>query len=251
MELFYYLLVFVAGVAIAFINTISAAGSLVSLSVLMFTGLSPAEANATNRLPIIFQSFFSAKGFESKGVTGDSYKWWLAAACIPGAIMGAMFSLNVPAHIFNNALTGVMLFFLAITLVNPLKHRSKNEERTGPKYKITGLCCYFFIGFYGGFIQAGSGFFLMLPLLLLHRFDINKINYYKVFVTLFFSIAALAIFIWRGNIHWQYSLVMAAGASLGGWLTSRWSVTVNEVIMKRIMVVIISLLTMYVWFFKR
>jgi uncharacterized membrane protein YfcA len=249
-DILYIIIVFIAGIAVAFINTISAAGSLVSLSALIFAGLTPAEANATNRVPIIFQSFFSAKGFESKGVTGDSYKWWLTLACIPGSVIGALFAVKIPSHIFNQVLMGVMVLFLVITIINPLKNKNAAEERMQLKHKISGVIIYFFVGIYGGFIQAGSGFFLMAPMLLLHRFDINKTNYYKVFITLFYTFAALAVFFWKGNIHWYYGLVMSAGTSLGGWLTSRWSVTVDEVWMKRIMVSIISLLTVYIWFFK-
>ena len=63
------ILLFVAGMAVAFINTISAAGSLVSLSAFMFAGLSSVEANATNRIPIIFQSFFSANGVRQSNAT--------------------------------------------------------------------------------------------------------------------------------------------------------------------------------------
>ncbi len=249
-EIIHLLILFVAGIAVAFINTISAAGSLVSLSAFMFCGLSSVEANATNRIPIIFQSFFSARGFESKGVKGDAYKWWLAAACVPGAVIGALWAVKIPADVFNKILAGVMLLFLVITLINPLKATGVAEERVELKHKLTGLLLYFFIGIYGGFIQAGSGFFLMAPALLLHRFNISKTNYYKVFITLIYTIAALAIFIWKGNISWYYGLVMSAGTSLGGWLTSRWSVTVDEVWMKRIMVGLILSLTVYVWFFK-
>lgn len=236
--------------AVAFINTISAAGSLVSLSAFMFAGLSSVEANATNRIPIIFQSFFSAKGFESKGIKGDSYKWWLALACVPGAIIGALFAVKIPAEVFNRILLAVMLLFLVITLVNPLKTKNEAEERMQPKHKIAGVLLYFFIGIYGGFIQAGSGFFLMAPALLLHRFSVHKTNYYKVFITLIYTLAALAIFYWKGNIHWYYGLVMSGGTSVGGWLTSRWSVNVNERWMKRLVAGLILLLTLYIWLYK-
>lgn len=241
------ILLFFAGMLVAFINTISAAGSLVSLTAFMFTGLSGNEANATNRIPIIFQSFFSVKGFESKGVTGDSYKWWLAFACVPGAVIGALFAVKIPAALFDNILLSVMVLFLILTIVNPLKTNTPDNERVSAPYKVAGLVLYFFVGVYGGFIQAGSGFFLMAPALLLHRFNLHKTNYYKVFITLIYSFAALAVFVWKGNINWSYGLVMSAGTSLGGWLTSRWSITVEERWLKRIMFALIILLAVYVW----
>ena len=110
---------------------------------------------------------------------GDDYKWWLALACVPGAVIGSLFAVKIPEEIFNKILLGVMLFFLVITIINPLKAKRETEERIYLPYKIAGVVIYFFNGIYGGFIQAGSGFFLMAPMLLLHRFDINKTNYYK------------------------------------------------------------------------
>ena len=250
MEMIHLLILFVAGIVVAFINTISAAGSLVSLSALMFAGLSSSEANATNRIPIIFQSFFSSKGFESKGISGDSYKWWLSMACVPGAVIGALFAVKIPAEVFNKILLVVMFLFLVITLANPLKVKSVAEERMQLKHKVVGVMIYFLIGIYGGFVQAGSGFFLMAPALLLHRFGINKTNYYKVFITLFYTLAALVVFVWKGNIHWYYGLVMSGGTSLGGWLTSRWSVGIGEQWMRRLVAVLILLLTLYIWLYK-
>ena len=46
----------------------------------------------------------------------------------------------------------------------------------------------------------------MAPALLLHRFSVHKTNYYKAFITLIYTLAALAIFYWKGNIHWYYGL---------------------------------------------
>jgi uncharacterized membrane protein YfcA len=249
-EIFYLILIFFAGIVVAFINTISAAGSLVSLSVFMFTGLTPLEANATNRIPILFHNIFTVKGFESKGLKSDAYVWWLSLATIPGAIAGAFWAVKIPADIFDKILVGVMILFLVITIVNPLNGIKKGPERMDRNYKIAGVIIYAFIGFYGGFIQAGSGFFLVAPILLLHRFDIHKSNYYKAFITLIYTLSVLPVFLWKGNIHWTYAVVMSLGTSIGGWMTSRWSVTVDELWMKRIMVSVILSLTVYVWFFK-
>lgn len=250
-EVMHLFILFVAGIVAAFISTVSAAGSLISLSALMLCGLSPTEANATNRIPVIFQSFFSAKGFESRGLKSDAYRWWLAVVCVPGAIIGALFAVKIPEDVFNKILGGVLLLFLVLTIVNPLKVTGEAEERLELKHKMAGTVLYFIVGFFGGFIQTGAGFFLMVPALLLHRFNLSKTNYYKVSITLIYTIAALAIFIWKGNIHWYYGLVMGAGTSLGGWLTSRWSVTMDESQMKWLMVSLILFLTIYTWFFKQ
>jgi uncharacterized membrane protein YfcA len=48
-----YPVLFLAGVAVAFINSVSGGGSILSLPLLIFLGLPSATANGTNRLGIL------------------------------------------------------------------------------------------------------------------------------------------------------------------------------------------------------
>lgn len=61
---------------------------------------------------------------------------------------------------------------------------------------------FFLIGIYGGFIQAGTGFFIMAAGLLHHRFDLIKTNLYKALVMFTYTIAAVLMFMWKGDILW-------------------------------------------------
>lgn len=176
--------------------------------------------------------------------------WVLAAATVPGAILGAWFALKIPDAWFNKILSGVMLVFLVVAVVNPLKSAIGTKELVSRNRKIAGVILFFFIGIYGGFIQAGSGFFLMAGCLLLHKFDIVKTNYYKAIIMLTYTVAAFLVFLYKGDIQWGYGLLMSIGTSAGGYIGSRWSVTADEKWIKLIMVFIIGTLSVYLWFFK-
>jgi hypothetical protein len=237
-------------VAAGFVNAVSAAGSLITLPVLIFTGLSAGEANATNRVGILAQNFSSAMGFRSKGFKTENYMWWLAAAAIPGAILGAWFSLKIPDALFNKILSVVMIVFLIITLTNPLKSMMGSMPRLEPKRKLLGVVTYFFIGMYGGFIQAGSGFFIMAGCMLIHGFDIVKTNHYKAVIMLTYTVAAFLIFLFKGNINWVYGIVLSAGMATGGFMGSRWSISASEKWLKVFITVVIIAMAFYLWVFK-
>lgn len=249
-EVFKIIIILVAGLVGGVVNTISAAGSLITLPAFIFAGLNPSVANGTNRIAILFQNTFAVAGFHSKGIKGDRYVWWVSLAAIPGAILGALFAVKIPESSFNKILSVVMLIFLAITLFNPLKHTEKGMERMGTKHKVLGLLAFFVSGLYGGFIQAGAGFFLMASGMLIHKFDIIKTNYYKAFVMMIYTIAALAVFIWAAQINWFYGIVMSIGTSAGGFIGSRWSVDAEAKWIKRVMVMIIVSLSIYLWLYK-
>ena len=57
------LLVLGTGLIAGSINTVAGGGSLLSLPILIFLGLPPAVANATNRVAIFSQNAFAVLGF--------------------------------------------------------------------------------------------------------------------------------------------------------------------------------------------
>ncbi|HLR42281.1 MAG TPA: TSUP family transporter [Pseudogracilibacillus sp.] len=67
------LILFVTGLAVGFINVISAGGSLLSLPILIFLGLPSSVANGTNRIAILVQNITAFLSFLRKGLV----KWKL------------------------------------------------------------------------------------------------------------------------------------------------------------------------------
>jgi uncharacterized protein len=59
----YFLLLLMAGVASGFVNTLASSGSAISLSMLITRGLPALDANATNRLPVLFGSLMALRRF--------------------------------------------------------------------------------------------------------------------------------------------------------------------------------------------
>ncbi|MCS6934053.1 MAG: sulfite exporter TauE/SafE family protein [Chitinophagales bacterium] len=250
MDITSVLIVLAAGFAGGFTNAVSAAGSLFTLPAFMFAGLTPAEANATNRIAILAQNFSSTLTFRQNGIAHDPYVFWLSAATVPGAMLGAWFSLQISDELFTKILSVVMVMFLIITITNPLKYKQQHHERTDLKYKLLGAVVYFFIGVYGGFIQAGTGFFLMAGCMLIHRFDILKTNYFKSVIMLIYTLAALAVFLWKGHVLWLHGLLMAAAMGAGAYVGVKWSIRAEEVWIKRVIVLLIIAMAAYLWFGK-
>lgn len=238
------------GVVAGFVNTVSAAGSLVSITALMFTGLSGTEANASNRVAVLAQNFSSTYTFLQKGYRTDAYLLWLSLASVPGAVLGALFSIKIPEALFIHILSGVMLLFLLLTIFNPLKNATAPAERLDTRSRIAGVILFFLFGIYGGFIQAGSGFFLMAGCQLLHRFPFAKANFYKAFIMSAYALAAFLLFVLNGNIRWVHGLLMAVGMSAGGYVGVRWSIGASDTQIRRVIVAMILAMVMYLWFFR-
>jgi uncharacterized membrane protein YfcA len=89
--------------------------------------------------------------------------------------------------------------------------------------KIAIFIIFFFIGIYGGFIQAGVGF-LVLAGMMLTGYDLLAGNAVKMFVTLVFTTFSLVIFIASGKVDFVLGLILGAGSVVGALIGTRVSV---------------------------
>jgi hypothetical protein len=119
------------------------------------------------------------------------------------------------------------------------------------KFQVLGILSFFFIGIYGGFIQAGVGFIIISALTLINRFTLVKTNSAKVFVVMIYTISALVIFIAEGKIDWLFGIVLAVGNSAGSWTASRLSVKKGDKWVKGFIIITVIALAIRLWFFNR
>lgn len=243
------LIVIAAGFGAGFINTVAGGGSLITLPVLIFLGLPPAVANASNRVAIFAQNIFGVLGFRSKGVSAFPFSIWLSISALLGAILGAELAIDIDGDIFNKILAVVMIVVVFFTIFNPNTKPDEVLERTGKKHTLISVSLFFLVGVWGGFIQAGVGFLIIAVLTSVNRFSLVKSNSIKVFVVLVYTVAALAVFIIEGKINWLFGLVLAVGNSAGGWVASRWSVEKGDKWVRIFLVLTVVALAIRLWFF--
>jgi uncharacterized membrane protein YfcA len=241
-----YLIVigFVAGI----INTLAGGGSVLTLPMLIFMGLPPALANGTNRVGVFLQTLVGVAGYQSKGVKATPHGLYWGISATLGSILGAWWAIDIKGDTFNTILGFVLIMVVVLTVVKP-KNLSGLTERLTGKYFWLSMIAFFFIGIYGGFIQAGVGFFILLTLTRLNHLNLIKSNAIKLLVVAIYTLAALVVFIWHGEVNWFYGLILAVGQSIGAWFTSRWSVKKDDKWIRIFLVVVAVAMAVKLWFF--
>ena len=242
------LIIIAAGLAAGFFNTIAGGGSLISVPILIFMGLEPKVANASNRVALVAQNISAVAGFKSKGISDFPYSLWLGFAALPGAIVGAVLAEKIEGDLFNKILAVIMVGVVIYTVFQR-KPEQKEEADMRPARKWLGYLAMFFIGFYGGFVQAGVGFIMIAALGNIHGLSLVRINAIKVFVVLIYTLAAVVTFIYLGIVNWYYGLILAIGNAAGGWISSRLSVKKGDKFVRNIMLVTVIALAIKLWFF--
>jgi uncharacterized protein len=242
-----YILVTFVGFLAAFMNTVGGGGSLFSVPILTFLGLPITSANATSRVAILFQNIFAVIGFKSKGVELPwPYSLYLGLSTLVGGVLGSLLASRVADEVFTKIFVGIMFLSVFLIIYDPFK--SKGEEKLDTKSQVIGSICFFFLGIYGGFVQAGIGFMVIAVLSLVNRLSLVKSNYVKVFAAIVYTGASVLVFAIGGKIMWETGLVLAVGHALGGWYASRWSVSAGEVWIKRVMIASIVAMAVKLWF---
>lgn len=247
MEIYQAALLIVAGVAAGFINTVAGGGSLLTLPLLIFMGLPPAMANGTNRIALAIQNISAIAGFKSKGISSFKYASLLGATSFLGAIVGARVSVELSGELFNRILSVVILLVVISLIFNPVKNAGQHLERLSNKYQAIGAITFFFVGMYGGFIQAGVGFIIMAALTYVNRFTLVKTNSIKVFVVLVYTFAALGVFIYSGMVNWLFGLTLAIGNATGAWIASRMSVDKGDKFVKTFLIIAALGMAVMLW----
>lgn len=249
MDITHTLIILAVGLVAGFFNTIAGGGSLLSLPILIFLGLPPSVANATNRVAIFSQNIFAVAGFKSKGISNFRYGIVLGISALIGAVIGAKIAIEIRGDLFNKILAIVMIMVVVLTIFKKKNESDTESEFMYVKRKWLGAIVFFFIGIYGGFIQAGVGFLIIGALQAIHHFSLVKTNSIKVFVVLIYTTAALGLFIIEGQVNWLYGIILAIGNSTGAWFTSRWSVKKGDKVVQAVLVVAVTILAIKLWWF--
>ncbi|KGE76907.1 sulfite exporter TauE/SafE family protein [Halomonas sp. ND22Bw] len=210
------LALFAIGGLAGFINVLSAGGSMLTLPLLIFLGLPPQAANGTNRVSVALQSVSAVANFFRAGAHHLGLSLRLAVPAMLGALLGARLALGVSDALFETVLVVVMaLSALLMLLPQPrLETRPLTPERLTPAVYLA----MFAIGVYGGFIQVGVGILFIVVLYRLLKIDLAQVNVFKVLIVLVYTLPALAVFVFEGQVRWGYGLALAAGSMTGAWL---------------------------------
>lgn len=212
------------GTLSGFINMFAGGGSMLVVPFLIFLGLPANVANATNRVAIFLQNIVSTTTFKQKKILDFKSDYKLLIPTTLGSIGGAFFAVDIQEDVLKKVIGVLLLILFCMILLDPNRWVKANAERAKAKNPLLRFLIFFGIGFYGGFIQIGVGFFLLAGLVLGCGVDLLKANALKVMLILAYTVIALGIFIWYDLIDWSTGLILACGNMLGAWLGARLSI---------------------------
>ena len=229
-NLFLFLpLLSLAGVLAGVVNTVSGGGSNLTVPLLMIMGLPADMANASNRVGILAQCVVSVRGFSQRKVLETQDLRGILMPTMLGGLVGAVMASFAPNWLLKPVLLSVIVGLALITLLKPdLVVPVQGEAVKRVAESRRGFWMLFAAGIYGGFVQAGVGLILMASLAGALRYQMLQANALKLLCTVSFTVVALLVFVWRGQVVWLPALALAVGTMVGGYLGVKLAMKLNN-----------------------
>ena len=238
MEILSIVAVLLVGVIVGFINIVSAGGSMLTLPLLIFFGLPSNVANGTNRIAIMVQNVFALYQFHKNGHLNWRMGLLLAIPATVASVYGARLAVDITHSTFDTLLATFMVIFAVLLILKPQRYI---KSKFNPKISIVLLfLAFLFIGIYGGALQAGVGFFIILTLLLLvPQIPMGEMHGIKTLVVTIYISVSTFVFIFNGLVDWKFAVALSLGSAIGGSLGGKYASVLPDKLLQRILIVAI------------
>lgn len=223
-----------------FIDSIAGGGGLVMMPALLFAGVPPINALATNKLQSTFGTATAFANYARKGLVDWRSNWWTIALVFVASGAGVIVVQAVSGKALALVIPLLLMAVAIYVLVSPRMSDEDAHQRIGARaYSPIGAA----IGFYDGFFGPGTGSFFTTTLVGLRGLGLTRATALTKLFNLTSNIAAVLLFAIGGHMFWLLGFCMAAGAMLGGWIGSHTAMRFGASVIRPLLVILSLALT--------
>ena len=236
-----YPLLFATGLGAGFVDAIAGGGGLITVPVLLATGLPPQIAIATNRFQSSFGTAMAAWSYHRAGLLAGRKLWLDVAFTAAGAVLGALALSHVDAAWLKRLIPFLLLGIAALLWFKPDLGGRPHPARwpLAVFAAVMGLG----LGFYDGFFGPGTGTFWTMACVLLLGLDLRAATAHTKVMNLTSNVTSVAVYLALGLVRFDLGLAMAAGQLIGGRLGSRVVVKGGAKAVRPVMLTVVLVLT--------
>jgi uncharacterized protein len=214
-----WLSLFLASIMAGALNGVAGGGSFITFPTLIFVGLSPIQANATNNTGTWIGYLASLYAYRQDLGMRSRELWSLILISLTGGILGSVLLIKTPQSVFTKLVPYLLLVATLLFALNPLFKQFQNRRSTLPSQGILLLLriLQLAIAIYGGFFGGGVGILLLALFGLMGMEDIHAMNALKTLLSTCINGIAMVTFIVSGAVLWPHAILMSVGTILGGY----------------------------------
>ena len=217
---------FAMGILGGTMNAVAGGGTFFVFPALLFTGVPPVPARATNTVALWPGLAASVRAFWPRlNVTRRLFVPLLLTSLV-GGVAGAVLVVRTPADIFMRLVPWLMLAATVLFALGPRLSRGAVGrgalEVSARKIALASVYSLI-VAVYGGYFSGGIGILILAMLGALGMSDIHDMNALKIILTTIINGVAVVTFIAARAVYWPQALVILVGAVLGGYFGAHYS----------------------------
>lgn len=231
------------------LNAVAGGGSFITFPALIFTGVPPIVANATNNTAMWVAALASARAYRHNLGIKRQIFLLLCGISLIGGIIGSLALLYTSADVFKRLipyllLLATLVFTFSDAFRKWLQFQTQNSSPDSvPLFNL--VLAQLAIAIYGGFFGAGIGILMLATLSFLGIKNIHTMNAFKTFLGSCINGIAIIPFIFAGAIDWQQAILMSIGGSLGGYLSANYARKLEPQLIRRFVIIVAFSMTIY------
>lgn len=236
------LLLFITGIAAGFIDSIAGGGGLLTVPVLLWSGLPPLTALGTNKLQGTAGTLTSSFNFYRNGHVPLKPALSAVVLTFIGSAVGTLTVQQLDNQSLATLLPVLLLAFALYFLISPrITNKDALQRMTVQAFAFTAG---FGIGFYDGFFGPGTGSFFVIAYVTLLGYNITRATAHTKLMNFSSNIASLVFFQLAGLVAWKVGLIMAAGQMIGSYCGSHLSMKHGVKLIKPMLVIVSVLMSL-------
>jgi uncharacterized membrane protein YfcA len=225
---FELVLLFLAGFFGGVLNSVAGGGSFITFPALIFFGLPPIVANATNTFASCAGYMSGTYAFRKELAKHKDELPLIIFISLIGGVAGAWLLLQTPEKVFQEAIPWLLLFATVLFIFGGninlgFKKIASDRRHASTIGKVLLVIILLGVSTYGGFFNAGLGIITLSYLALAGHTNINAMNGLKLLVSSAVSLIAILLFIYNDVIAWYEGFFVLFGTLAGGYVAAKVS----------------------------
>ncbi len=245
-------ILFVAAALAGALNSVAGGGSFISFPALLFSGIAPVSANATNTVALWPAGVASAYAYRNEARQAPDVLVAFSIASVLGGVAGAALLLHTRDVTFVRLLPYLLLLAtLVFTFGTKVaaRLRSRAGRGTNPNAALAGATLVqFVISIYGGYFGGGVGIMMLATLSILGMTNIHAMNGVKALLNSLINGVAVIAFVIAGAVDWRAGILMVVGGTFGGFAGANLARRIDPARVKGFVLLFAWSLTSYFFF---
>lgn len=220
------------------VDAIAGGGGLLTVPALLWVGLPPHVALATNKGQSVFGSFAALVRFGRGGLVDRARARVTFPLGFAGSLAGAALVLVVPPETLRPLVLALLVLAALFVALRPPPRAPAGDPPPRRRASLLAAAVALGVGAYDGFFGPGTGTLLIVGFVALLGDGLARASGSAKVVNFASNLAAMLLFAAKGAVEWRLALPMAAAQLAGGWTGAHIAVRRGDAVVRRVVVAV-------------